>query len=340
MCTKPLIRAETFESYINKKGQKSYKVEWLQREQYDKGQIPRMKYRRINEIPCGKCIECRLNYSREWATRCMLELNYGYNGDKYPDGTAWFLTITYKDEYLKTHKTVNTETGETYEGISLCKEDIQKFWKRLRKKYPQMQLKYIECGEYGSRTLRPHYHAIVYGLPLPMETFKKIGMNNLNQPIWQCDELNNVWGMGFVTIGRVTWESSAYVARYTLKKSTGAKYDKNWYMMQGLIPEFITMSQGIAKSYFNTNLEKIYNTDTVPIVNKKSGANVKPPKSYDRMLKEIDPELYEKIKHERELSGKNQEMLLRQQTNLTPEERRIISETRMKEVLKDIRMEV
>lgn len=340
MCTKPLIRAETFESYINKKGQKSYKVEWLQRDQYDNNQIPRMKYRRINAIPCGKCIECRLNYSREWATRCILELNYGYNGTKYPDGTAWFLTLTYQDEYLKTHRTVNTETGETYEGISLCKEDIQKFWKRLRKKYPQMQIKYIECGEYGSQTQRPHYHAIVYGLPLPMETFKKVGLNNLHQPIWQCDELNEVWAMGFITIGRVTWESAAYVARYTLKKSLGAKNDKNWYMMQGIIPEFITMSQGIGKTYFETNLDKIYNTDTVPIVNKKSGANVKPPKSYDRMLKEIDPKLYEKIKHERELSGENQEILKQQQTNLTPEERRIISEARMKQIMKDIRIEV
>lgn len=339
MCTSPLIRAETFESYTNKKGRKSFKVEWLQRDQYDKGQIPKMKYRRINAIPCGQCIECRLQYSREWATRCILELNYGYQGRKYPDGTCWFLTLTYEDEYLKTHTTVNTETGEKFEGISLCKEDIQKFWKRLRKKYPQMQLKYIECGEYGSKTLRPHYHAIVYGLPLPVDTFKKVGMNKLNQPTWKCEELSEVWGMGFVTIGRVTWESAAYVARYTLKKTTNYK-DNDWYMMQGMIPEFITMSQGIAQDYFTKNTQKIYYTDSVPVVNKKTGRNVKPPKSFDRMLQEIDPELMEKIKRKREKAGNSQEKLIRTMTDLTPEERRKVSEARMQEVIKDIRMEV
>lgn len=341
MCTKPLVRAETYEKYINKKGKISYKTEFLQRDQYDKnkGKALAGKYRKINLIPCGQCIECRLNYSREWATRCMLEKQYGYFGKEYPDGTTWFLTLTYKDEYLKTHTTVNTVTGEKFEGISLCKEDIQKFWKRLRKKYPQMQIKYIECGEYGTKTLRPHYHAIVYGLPLPMQTFKKVGMNALNQPIWNCEELTNIWGMGNIIIGRLDWESAAYVARYTLKKATN-QYNKEWYDAQGIIPEFITMSQGIGKDYFNNNLDKIYLTDSVPIRNKKTGQNVKPPRSFDRMLQEIDPDLMENIKYKREKTAQSQEILLNNQTNLTQEERRKISENRMKQVIKDLRNEV
>ena len=28
------------------------------------------------KIPCGKCVGCRLEYSRQWANRCMLELQY------------------------------------------------------------------------------------------------------------------------------------------------------------------------------------------------------------------------------------------------------------------------
>ena len=36
------------------------------------------------QIPCGKCVGCRLDYSRQWAYRCMLELeNHAYE-EKQP----------------------------------------------------------------------------------------------------------------------------------------------------------------------------------------------------------------------------------------------------------------
>lgn len=350
-CVKPLIRAETFETYINKKGGKSYKTEFLERTDFDKygEKFLQHKYRKIQPIPCGQCIECRLQYSRDWATRIMLEKENGYNCNfneygpyicrPYPDGTTWFLTLTYADEYLPTYKTFSEETGEILEGISLKTEDLQKFWKRLRKAYPQMKIKYLACGEYGKQTQRPHYHAIVFGLPLEQEDFKKVGMNNLNQPTWELEKLSSIWGEGFVNIGRVTWESAAYVARYTLKKATN-KQDKQWDYANGRLPEYINMSNGIGKEYFLINKEKIYQTDSVPIKNKKTGVNVKPPKSFDRLLKESDQKLYEDIKYKRKKNGQAQEALLSYQTNLTPEERRRISEERMERVIKDLRMEI
>lgn len=341
-CLKPMVRAETHESFRNKKGKISWKVEWLQRDQYDDNRCQDLvksgKYRRINIIPCGQCIECRLQYSREWATRIMLEKQYGYNGKPYPDGTAWFLTLTYADEYLSTFKTIDTETGELFEGISLNKNDIPNFFKRIRNHFPDMKIKYLQCGEYGGKTLRPHHHAIVFGLPLPQEEFKKVGMNNLNQPTWEWKPLSDIWGLGYVNIGRVTWESAAYVARYTLKKANSK--DNNWYLAQGMLPEWISMSNGIGEWYFEHNKNKIYKTDSVPVLNKSKGVNVKPPKSYDRMLKEMDPALYEKVKAMREQNGITQESLLRHQTDLTPEERRKVSEARMKQVMKDIRNEI
>ena len=340
-CNSPLIRAETYETYINQKGGKSYKVEWLQRDQFDqmkKGSMSH-KYRRIQPIPCGQCIECRLQYSRDWATRIMLEKNYGYNNESYPDGTCWFLTLTYQDEYLNTFKTLDTETGELIEGISLNVEDMQKFWKRLRKAYPQMKIKYFECGEYGKQTQRPHHHAIVFGLPLEQEQFKKVGMNNLNQPTWELEKLSKIWGNGFVNIGRVTWESAGYVARYTLKKATN-KQDKQWDYQNGRLPEYVTMSNGIGTSYYQNNKEKIYKTDSVPIRNKKTGVNVKPPKYFDRMLMESDPEIAEEIKHQRRKRAERQQNILDYSTDLTREERRKIAEERMARVIKDLRTEV
>ena len=341
-CNFPLLRAETYERYTNKKGGISYKAEIWDRGMADDIGIDGLRklfygrYRKIEYIPCGKCISCQLSYSRDKATQIMMHKEYGYNGGKYPDGTCWFLTVTYSDEYLKTTKVVNTETGEINEGISLSKEDHQKFIKRLRKAYPEIKIQYVLAGEYGSKTQRPHYHLIIYGLPLEQEQFKKVGVNNLNQPTWELKKLSDIWGMGYVNIGRVTWQSAAYVARYTLKKAF--KKDKLWYEMQGMLPEYIVWSNGIGKQYFLDNYEKIYKTDSVPITSKIG--LLKPPRSYDRMLKEIDPKLFAEIKRKRDYESIVREKQLNGSTDYTPEERRAISEARMKQVMKDIRMEV
>lgn len=349
-CNFPLIRCETNESYRNSTGGTSYRVEWAEREMYDRPEGKKYlenKYRRVQAIPCGQCIECRLNYSREWATRVMLEKQTGYNFNlnlgpciprPYPDHTCWFLTITYEDEYLPQHTKVNTETGEIYRGISLEKRDMQLFIKRLRKHYKGAKIKYISAGEYGGQTLRPHYHFIFFGLPLELDQLKKIGMSPTNDPYWKHETLSKIWGNGFVTVGRVTWESAAYVARYTLKKVKGK--DNTWYNMQGMDEEFTTKSQGIGKAYFLSYKDKIYQTDSVPVVNKKTGANVKPPKNFDRMLRELNSDLYDEIKEKRNEIAQTQEFLIQAQTNLTPEERRKISEDRMQQVMKDLRTEL
>lgn len=337
-CNYPLIRCETYQTFKNKSGGISYKVEWAERSQWDNPsgrKFLESKYKRVQAIPCGQCIECRLQYSREWATRVMLEKNFGYNGGQYPDGSCWFLTLTYEDEYLPEGCTVNTETGEIFRGISLRKSDVQKFIKRLRYYYDKMKIKYITAGEYGSQTLRPHYHLIVFGLPLEQDQLKKVGMSPLNDPYWKHEKLSEIWGKGHVTIGRVTWESAAYVARYTLKKVKGR--DKLWYQMQGMNEEYTTKSQGIGKSYFLDNMEKIYRTDSVPIVNKKTCSCVHPPKNFDRLLRDLDAGLYDEVKARRLENSDTQEMLMRTQTNLTPEERRRQSEERMRAVMKDIR---
>lgn len=340
-CNFPMIRCETYETYKNVSGGISYKVEWAEREMYDRPagrKFLENKYRRVTPIPCGQCIECKLNYAREWATRGMLEMNYGYNGGKYPDGTCWFITLTYSDEYLPTAVKVNTETGEKFEGISLEKHDIQKFCKRLRYHYPQMKSKYISAGEYGTNTQRPHYHMIWFGIPLEQEQFKKVGMSPTNDPYWKLDKLNDIWGMGHVTIGRVTWESIGYVMRYNLKKVKGK--DKLWYEMQGMNEEFTTKSQRIGKDYLDMYQDKIYQTDSIPITNKKTGLYIKPPKAFDRILRERNTDLYDTITEQRKANADTQEILMRRQTDLTPEERRRVSEERMKAVMKDLRTEI
>ena len=57
--------------------------------------------------------------------------------------------------------------------MSLRKRDFQLFMKRLRKKYSDDRIRFYACGEYGSETFRPHYHAILFGLHLDdLELYK------------------------------------------------------------------------------------------------------------------------------------------------------------------------
>lgn len=352
-CPKPLIRAETWETYVNKKGGISYKEEWLDRLTYDKDQWKPMiglgkPFRKVDLVPCGQCIECRLQYTREWATRCMLEKQYGYHGHEYPENTCWFLTMTYKDEYLPKHQTVNTQTGEIFQGISVEPKDLQMFWKRVRRKkrYKNCKIKYLNVVEYGHQTHRPHGHAIGFGLPLDVTRFKKIGINEWGDPYWTTDELDDCWyddktgkPMGHITIGRVTWKSCAYVARYNLKKLLNQQ-DLNWYMAQGIKPEHVSMSQGIGTDYLEKHFDKIIETDSVPILNPKTGDLAKPPKRFMRLIEEVDKDTYRMIKDRRKIIAESNEFIKRQYTDLTPEERRKQSEQRMKEVIHDLRKDV
>ena len=64
-----------------------------------------------------------------------------------------FLTLTYNDDNLPS-------------DVGLHKDDLQRFFKRLRKALDTKKIRYFACGEYGDTTSRPHYHAIVFGLGL------------------------------------------------------------------------------------------------------------------------------------------------------------------------------
>ena len=96
-------------------------------------------------LPCGKCIGCRLDKSREWALRCMMEL-------KENNGEAFFLTLTYNESKIPVSYYADFDTGEALPCYSLSLDDLQRFWKRLRKAFPEKKIRYLACGEYGEHT--------------------------------------------------------------------------------------------------------------------------------------------------------------------------------------------
>ena len=74
----------------------------------------------------------------------------------------WFCTFTYDDDHVPRSYYPDPETGEAIPSLTLCKRDFQLLMKRIRRRFPDDHIRFFACGEYGSQTFRPHYHAIVF----------------------------------------------------------------------------------------------------------------------------------------------------------------------------------
>lgn len=220
-------------------------------------------------LPCGQCVGCRLEKSRQWAVRCVHEAAEHENN--------CFITLTFSDANLDPHGT-------------LVKEDFQKFMKRLRKFYDPQNIRYFHCGEYGELLNRPHHHAILFGLDFR----DKVTLSERDGiTLYQSDELDRIWGLGHCSIGEVNFETCAYVARYVMKKRTGKDADYG-----DLVPPYNTMSRrpGIGANWFAEFKKDVYPSDEVVI---RKDIVCKPPKFYDRLYDLTDPVEYKQVRRER-----------------------------------------
>lgn len=346
-----MIRAETHETYRNKSGGISYKAKFygveLPKLTMEMKNLDRMvisgRYRRYNIIPCQKCIGCRLNYARDKAIQLSLE----NQNPEYEENEKWFVTLTYNDEHLPTHQVKDEETGKIIEGVSVSVKDLQKFWKRVRKKYPNKKIRYLSCVEYGKQTYRPHAHAIIFGLPLHEELFIKLGNNSQGDPIWTSPELQELWSIedkygekypiGNVQIGKVTFRSISYVARYTLKKVNKDFDSAWWYASQGMAKERVMMSDDLGLWYYDLHKDEIYERDIVPVMD-NNGNFCKPPISFDRRFKKENPEEYAKVVARREEQMISAIRSEEQQTDMTYQELNYSKELKMSQ-FKDLRGE-
>lgn len=323
-----MTRAERFgTAYINKQGKISYEYDFFSWEEYE--QAPKVydtKYRKIQMVPCGKCIGCRLDYSRQWANRIMLECK------ERPINTCWFVTLTYNPENLPINQVINEETGEVITGNTLVKEHLSKFMKDLRRyreyHYKESGIKFFGCGEYGSdkNTARPHYHIAIMGMLLdPMEL--KPYKDTENGRLWIWEEGAKIWNKGYVVIGRLEWDSAAYVARYIMKKQKGPAAE-NYYTSKAIIPEFVNMSRrpGIAREYYEKHKDDIYRNDKIVLTSGHDVIEAKPPKYYDKLYDIEDEKYLHALKVERKRAQKNSELLKDKQTSLTRAEQRQVQE--------------
>lgn len=231
-------------------------------------------------VGCGRCVPCLRKKQIDWCFRLQKELN--------ASSSACFLTLTYDD------KNIPVSEG----GYSLARSDFQKFMKRLRKHANQKQkIKYYACGEYGDKTERPHYHAIVFNLPKPFDKYIK-----------------KAWKLGHIHIGTVTEASIFYTTKYALK---GLRRKKPFeYDDYGREPQFQLMSNGLGEVYAKEIIRDYLITNGTKLLTVEGGAKKKLPRYYiDKMFKDPIEKATWAGEAYRELSGYHDADLTDKQRN-------------------------
>lgn len=214
-----------------------------------------------------------------------------------------FLTLTYDQQSVPVDYSVKLR-------------DWQLFMKRLRDHVQPLRIRFYACGEYGDRSLRPHYHALIFNYDFPDKTFYRT--NSQGDRCYRSDLLNELWGHGTVNeLGDVNFKTAGYVARYVMKKIGGDKasdhyrrvspIDGNTYQVA---PEFSVMSRrpGIGMTWFNKFKTDAFPSDFVIV----DGRKVKPPNFY---LYKMTEDEQEEIKRAR----KRLSIQPAQRANQTPE---------------------
>lgn len=195
-----------------------------------------------------------------------------------------FVTLTYDELHIP-------ERG------TLDKKAFPGFIKRLRKKIADRSLRegkavdylrYFHAGEYGEKTRRPHYHALIFGYGFPDKSKSSERMGNA---VYRSQELEDLWQKGNCEIGSVTFASAQYVAKYIVDKVSGNPANEYY---DGREPEFATMSMrpGIGRSWYEKWKHDVYPSDQIVMQGKVS----KPPAYYDKLLEAENPEMFAAVK--------------------------------------------
>lgn len=242
----------------------------------------------FRDVPCGKCAACMQRKRSEWSVRLQNELQYA--------SSAAFITLTYSDEYFQEQHPLGSFIGDLYAHLfpedgkemlqikefddylkdrtSVKKKELQDFMKRFRFHDKSPNIRFYGVGEYGEKSLRPHYHILLF---------------NFNRQSLEQTLLKS-WTFGLFDIGDVTEASIHYVSGYVMTKQFSPNDD--WCERS-----FALMSRRPGIGY--AHLEKIaenYTENPRSFMTLKGGYKVGLPRYYRDKLYSDEAKL--EIQHE------------------------------------------
>lgn len=232
------------------------------------------------DLPCGQCIGCRMRRASDWELRVMHEATL------WP--TNCFVTLTYGRDNLPA-------------GGSLCHRDFQLFMKKLV--WHLGPTRFYMCGEYGPKTLRPHYHAVLFNCDFRDDRVP-MGVSKSGATYFESKKLTALWGLGRCSVQDLVPETASYCARYIMKKVLGVESERAYSrvdedgVITAVVPEYAAMSlkPGIGALWCNKYMRDVYPLDNVIA----DGTKRVPPKYYDKLLKRQHGLVHDAIQFKRE----------------------------------------
>lgn len=237
------------------------------------------------DLPCGQCIGCRIRRAQDWTLRITHEQKF-YKASS-------FLTLTYDDAALPPHG-------------SLRYSDFQRFIRRVRKSLGPVR--FYMCGEYGSLTFRPHYHACLFGQSFASDRVRA-GSSDSGEATFASAVLSRLWPHGLCTVQDLTPASAAYCARYVTEKLTGDAGKALYRFVDSdgeshaITPPFNRMSlrPGIGARWLARYASDVTTSD---VVITGRGSRARPPRYYDKLRKRADQAELEAAQFSRYVKGK------------------------------------
>lgn len=179
-------------------------------------------------VPCGSCLGCSLENSKDWSNRLKMEyLTHLEKNDLIP----YFITLTYNDDFLPKNHQLN---------FNHINDLVRKLKDYIRYNF-ESNIRYLVCGEYGPKNARPHYHGIFW-LPVGFD-FDSF--------------LSSHWLKGFYQIKVCFAEHLNYISHYSVKKSSLARATRKELVLSGIEFERSLKSRGIGYQFLIDHFDQI-----------------------------------------------------------------------------------
>lgn len=220
---------------------------------------------RYVDAPCGRCVECLQRRQNDWKLRIVHEANYWsklyfftltYSNDSLPCRVD-YADLAFPEKQAEFYGSYNECKAFASDDMLIrstaCKDDVQRFLKRLRTNYARkhgktLKMKYFICAEYGPNpngTKRPHYHGVImtdadyiHLLPEFNEWSKEYGRMEFKQVGFGRDQSSKV---------------ANYISKYCAKGCFESRYDD---IQAGFIERaWYIMSKNIGSRWFEANKE-------------------------------------------------------------------------------------